>query len=120
MGVVGLVGGHPRPAHAGHRLRRRARRRLSPRQSRRSASVRTRASWDNPPMEPGMDAKLAEIEAAHDHVATEMALPEVAVDRERMRTLGKRFAELEDVVRPYREYRGAAAQAEEARALAKA
>ena len=67
-----------------------------------------------------MDAKLAEIEAAHDHVAAEMALPEVAVDRERMRTLGKRFAELEDVVRPYREYRGAAAQAEEARALAKA
>ena len=67
-----------------------------------------------------MDAKLSEIETAHDQVAAEMAMPGVASDPERMRALGKRFSELEDVVRPYREYRAALGHAEEARTLAKA
>ena len=70
-------------------------------------------------MDAGFEGKLAEIEVAYDQVAAEMAMPDIAADPERMRSLGKRFAELEDIVRPYRDHRAAVAQADEARALAK-
>ncbi|HTG48476.1 MAG TPA: peptide chain release factor 1 [Actinomycetota bacterium] len=69
-------------------------------------------------MEAGLDAKLSEVEAAHEQVAAELATPEIAGDPDRMRALGRRFAELDDVVRPLREYRAALAQADEARTLA--
>ena len=70
-------------------------------------------------MESGFEDKLAEIETSYEQVSAEMAAPDVAGDPDRMRELGKRFAELEAIVRPYREYRGARAQADEARTMAK-
>jgi peptide chain release factor 1 len=65
------------------------------------------------------DARLAEVEARYEHVQAEMASPEVAADRDRLRRLGKDFAELQQIVAPYREFREAQRQAEEARGLAK-
>lgn len=67
-----------------------------------------------------IDAKLDAIEARRDQVAAEMATPGVANDTDRLRTLGQSFAELEEIVRPYRLYRDAHGQAEEARELAAA
>ncbi len=65
-----------------------------------------------------MDAKLEEIEARYEQVAAEMASPKVAGDPERMRTLGKSFSELEEIVVPYRALKEAVAGAAEARDLA--
>src|SRR4249919_1850537 len=70
-------------------------------------------------MADGIDAKLEQIDAAYEQTAAEMASSAAASDPERMRRLGRRFAELDEVVRPYRAYRAAAAQADEARELAK-
>ena len=67
------------------------------------------------PIEPRLD----EIEENYERVAAEMAAPDVASDPARLRSLGKRFAELQDVVVPYREYRSTREQAQEARELAK-
>jgi peptide chain release factor 1 len=64
------------------------------------------------------EAKLDEIEARFQAVEAEMSLPEVAAEPDRLRTLGKTYAELGDVVRPYRAYRAATAEAAEARELA--
>ncbi|MBI4260777.1 MAG: peptide chain release factor 1 [Actinobacteria bacterium] len=66
-----------------------------------------------------MDERLREIEARYDELAGEMSSPGVGADPERMRTLGKAFAELEQVVLPFRDYREAVRQAEEARAMAR-
>ena len=71
-------------------------------------------------MASGIDAKLDEIETRYDAVSAEMATPEVSADPDRLRTLGKSFADLQEIVRPYREYRAAKAQAQEAHDLAKA
>ena len=65
------------------------------------------------------DTKLREVEATYERVAEEMATAEVASDPERLRTLGRTFRELEEIVLPYREYRAALAQAEEAHQLAR-
>ena len=65
-----------------------------------------------------MDERLEEIEARYEDLSREMASPEVAQDPSRMRELGRAFAELEGIVLPYRKYRAALAEAEEARALA--
>ncbi len=70
-------------------------------------------------MAEGIEGKLDAIEARFEEVASEMASPDVTSDPARLRTLGKAFAELEEVVRPYRAYRKAVAAAAEARALAK-
>jgi peptide chain release factor 1 len=67
---------------------------------------------------PPLDARLDEIEAAYDGVAAEMARPETASDPEKLRTLGKRYAELGEIVKPYRELRDVQAQIAEARELA--
>ena len=67
-----------------------------------------------------VDARLEEVEARFEQVQAALASPEAAGDPARMRTLGKTFAELEAVVRPYREYRQARADAAEARELAEA
>ncbi len=68
----------------------------------------------------GFEAKLDALEARYDTVAAEMSSPDVASDPERLRDLGKRFAELDEVVTPYRQYKRLREQAEEARELAKA
>jgi peptide chain release factor 1 len=67
-----------------------------------------------------VDDRLNEIEARFEQIQAEMASLEAATDHERMRTLGQLFAELEQIVRPYREYRRATADEAEARELAAA
>ena len=54
-----------------------------------------------------MRERLKEIEDRYDAVAAEMASPDVATDPDRLRTLGKSFAELEEIVVPYRSWREA-------------
>lgn len=66
-----------------------------------------------------LDAKLAEVEARYEQVQAEMASPDVATDPERLRRLGKDHADLLEIVAPYREYREALRQVEEARHLAR-
>ena len=67
-----------------------------------------------------IEARLDEIEIGYERVAAEMAEPDVATDSDRLRALGRRFAELEAIVVPYREYKAARDQSQEARQLAKA
>ena len=67
---------------------------------------------------PAIDARLEEIEAAYDDVAAEMARPETAADPDQLRTLGKRYAELGEIVAPFRELRDVHEQIAEARELA--
>ena len=69
-------------------------------------------------MADGIDQRLREIEARLGSVEAEMASPGTAADPDRLRVLGKRFAELQEVVVPYREYREAVGQADDARELA--
>ena len=69
-------------------------------------------------MADGIEGKLDAIEDRYEDVAAQMASPDVTGDPERLRTLGKAYAELGEVVLPYRAYREAVAQAEEARGLA--
>jgi peptide chain release factor 1 len=70
-------------------------------------------------MASGIETKLDEIEETYEQAAVELAAPDVAADPDRLRDLGKRFAELQDVVLPYREYKTLSTQAREARELAK-
>ena len=67
-----------------------------------------------------VEDRLKEIEARFEQVQAEMSTIEAATDHDRMRTLGQQFAELEQIVRPYRELRQATADAAEARELAAA
>jgi peptide chain release factor 1 len=67
---------------------------------------------------PEIDARLEELEAAYDDVAAEMSRPETAADPDQLRTLGKRYAELGEIVAPFRELRDVQAQIDEARELA--
>ncbi len=67
-----------------------------------------------------METKLGEIEARYEEVERQMASPQVAGDPGLLRELGKTYAELGELVRPYREYRDALRQAEDARGLARA
>jgi len=64
-----------------------------------------------------MDDRLAEIEARYAQVEAEMATPDVASDPERLRDLGKAYAELGEIVAPYRELTTVRQQAAEAREL---
>jgi peptide chain release factor 1 len=64
-----------------------------------------------------MDDRLAEIDARYAQVEAEMATPEAASDPDRLRELGKAYAELGEIVRPYRELQIVLAQAAEAREL---
>ena len=66
-----------------------------------------------------LETRLAEIEARFEDVSAQMSSPEVASDPDRLRALGRDFAELQEIVAPYREFREAARQSEEARAMAK-
>ena len=62
--------------------------------------------------------RLPEIEARYERVEAEMSSPEVASDPDALRRLGKEYAELGEIVQPYREHRAALLQAAEARAMA--
>jgi peptide chain release factor 1 len=66
-----------------------------------------------------VNARLDEIEARFEQIEAEMAAPATASDPDRLRTLGKDHAELQQVVATYREYREALREADEGRALAK-
>src|SRR5439155_12543549 len=68
---------------------------------------------------PTMQDRLDEIEARYDELTRELSRPEVAADLARLRDLGKRHAELEEIVSTYRAYRQAMAHAEDARSMAK-
>jgi peptide chain release factor 1 len=67
-----------------------------------------------------IDARLREIEERFETVSAEMASPDTLSDPERLRTLGRTYAELEEIVRPYRRYRDLVRAADDARELAKA
>jgi peptide chain release factor 1 len=69
-------------------------------------------------MAESLDARLVEIESRFEAVSNELAAPGVAADQDRFRTLGKSFAELGEIVRPYRDYVDASRQAQEAREMA--
>jgi len=69
---------------------------------------------------PAIDARLEEMEAAYDDVAATMANPETAADPDQLRTLGKRYAELGEIVGPYRELRDVESQLADAREMAAA
>ena len=70
-------------------------------------------------MTDGMDERLRGIESRYEALERELSSPDVARDPARLRRLGKDHAELGEIVLPYRDYRAAQAQAEEARGLAK-
>ena len=71
-------------------------------------------------MSDDFNARLTEIETRYEEVASRMSLPEVIADPEQRTNLGRSFSELEEIVRPYREYRSAGQQAADAHALAHA
>jgi peptide chain release factor 1 len=71
-------------------------------------------------MPEAFDGRLQDLEAAYDDVAAQMALPETAADPNQLRVLGKRFAELGEIVGPYRELKDLTTQAGEAREMAAA
>jgi peptide chain release factor 1 len=66
-----------------------------------------------------MRERLDEIRRTYDKLNRELSSPEVASDPSRLRQLGKRHRELEEIVTTDREYRKALADAEDARALAR-
>jgi peptide chain release factor 1 len=67
-----------------------------------------------------LESRLGEIEARYEEIAAQLSSPGVASDPDRLRTLGKDLAELGEIVTPYRAYKEAVRQAEEARAMAEA
>ena len=69
-------------------------------------------------MAEAIEARLEEIAARHAQVQAQMSTPQAATDPEQRRDLGKAFAELDEIVRPYRVYQEEMRQAAEARELA--
>jgi peptide chain release factor 1 len=67
-----------------------------------------------------LERRLEELEATYETVSTQMASPGVANDPDKLRDLGRRFAELDAVVKPFRAFREARRAADEARELAAA
>jgi peptide chain release factor 1 len=70
-------------------------------------------------MATAMDDRLGDIEVRFAQVEAEMATPEVASDPDRVRDLGKAYAELGEIVGPFRELRTVRLQLTEARELAR-
>jgi peptide chain release factor 1 len=66
-----------------------------------------------------MRERLEKIERRYEELTRELSTPEVASDPARLRDVGKRHAELHEIVMAARGYREALRQAEEARVLAK-
>jgi peptide chain release factor 1 len=73
---------------------------------------------DNRGVDSELTRRLDEIEERFEALQAEMSSPEAASDPDRLRRAGKDFSELREIVVPYREFKDARAQAEEARALA--
>jgi peptide chain release factor 1 len=65
-----------------------------------------------------MRERLDDIERRYEELTRELSRPEVSSDPARLRELGKKHAELGEVVSVYRQYRSALEQAEEAQAMA--
>jgi peptide chain release factor 1 len=65
-----------------------------------------------------MRERLDEIEASFEELTRELSSPEVSADPSRLRDLGKRHRELEQIVTAYRQLKKATADAQEARTLA--
>jgi peptide chain release factor 1 len=63
--------------------------------------------------------RLEELEGSFEELTRELSTPDVASDTNRLRDLGRRHRELEEIVTAYREWRKAVADEEEARALAR-
>jgi peptide chain release factor 1 len=63
--------------------------------------------------------RLDEIEVAYEKLTQELSSPGVASDHARLRNLGKRHRELEEIVTAYRAYKKALADTDEARVLAR-
>jgi peptide chain release factor 1 len=63
--------------------------------------------------------RLEEIESRYEELTRELSTPEVLADHHRLRDLGRRHRELEEIVRVATRYRRALADADEARALAR-
>jgi peptide chain release factor 1 len=66
-----------------------------------------------------MRERLEEIEQTYDDLTRELSSPEVASDPARLRDLGRRHSELEEIVTVGRQWRKALDDAEEARSLAR-
>jgi peptide chain release factor 1 len=66
-----------------------------------------------------MRDRLEDIERAYEELNRELSSPDVASDPARLRELGKKHRELEEIVTTYRQYRKALADGEEARTLAR-
>jgi peptide chain release factor 1 len=71
-------------------------------------------------MSDDLERRLDDIEARHERISAEMAEPGVTSDHERLRSLGKAFAELDELVKPYAAYREVMRQAADAREMASA
>jgi len=67
-----------------------------------------------------MRERLDRIEKRYEELTRELSRPEVASDRARLRDLGRKHAELDEIVSVYRRYRAALREAEEARQLERA
>jgi peptide chain release factor 1 len=66
-----------------------------------------------------MRERLDQIEASYEELTRALSSPEVASDHARLRDLGRRHSELEQLVTAYRQYKKATADAEDARGLAR-
>ena len=66
-----------------------------------------------------MQERLDEVEQRYEQLTKDLARPEVASDPGRLRDLGKKHAELQELVSTYRAYRDALRHAEDARTLAR-
>lgn len=66
-----------------------------------------------------MRERLQEIESTYEELTKELSSPQVASDPSRLRELGRRHRELEEIVTAYREHRKAVADADDARTLAR-
>jgi peptide chain release factor 1 len=63
--------------------------------------------------------RLEELEGSYEELTRQLSSPEVAGDPNRLRDLGRRHAELHEIVTAYRDWRKAVADEEDARALAR-
>ncbi len=70
-------------------------------------------------MDDAMRARLEEVERRADELSAKLSEPGVAADTNRLRELGKQHAELDAVVRAFRQHRSAEQQAQEGLTLAK-
>jgi peptide chain release factor 1 len=69
-------------------------------------------------MASGVDQRLEDIAARHAQVQAEMSSPDVASDLNRLRELGRAFAELDEIVAPYRELQDVLEQEAQVRDMA--